>query len=252
MQTAPAYALDVLGDVNVSTTFKVAGTTVIDVSRIFYPAAITAGGGYSPSANQLAAFNGVPDDPSLSANCGAVMIGSNNQNIVLAIGAGTSSGSIWFQCKNRNNSGQSWDIALQPVGGHVGIGMSSVLGSITYNLQLGADSASKPTTSTWTVPSDSRLKRNVKDLVGGLDVITRLRPIEAEYNGAMGLPEGERILSFLAEEIREILPGTVKSHRGKLRETDTEETDILDFNIHEVLIHLVLAVKQLAQKERTN
>jgi hypothetical protein len=127
-------------------------------------------------------------------------------------------------------------------GGNVGIGNTNP----SYSLQIANDSAAKPTTNTWTVISDSRVKRNIKDLVGGLDIIKRLRPVEAEYNGLLDLPEGERILSFLAEEIREILPGTVKSHRGKLREADTEETDILDFNIHEVLIHLVLAVKQLA------
>jgi hypothetical protein len=117
-----------------------------------------------------------------------------------------------------------------------------------YALALTVDSAGKPSTNTWTIASDSRLKRNIKELVGGLDIIKRLRPIEAEYNGMHHLPEGHRITGFLAEEIRDILPGTVTSHRGKLREEDEEETEILDFNIHEVLIHLILAVKQLAAK----
>jgi hypothetical protein len=116
----------------------------------------------------------------------------------------------------------------------------------TKLIQLAADSAMKPSTTTWTVTSDARTKRNIKDLVGGLDIIRKLRPIEAEYNGLAGLPEGERVLGFLAQEIAAILPGTVGTHSAKLAETDTEDTEILDFNIHEVLIHLVLAVQQLA------
>ena len=128
--------------------------------------------------------------------------------------------------------------------GNVGIGTNAP----THQLQLSSDDAVKLTTTTWTTTSDSRIKRNIKDLVGGLDIIKRLRPIEAEYNGLCGTPEGQRVVSFLAEEIREVLPGTVKSTRGKLRKDDAEETDILNLNIHEVLMHLVLAVKQLALK----
>jgi len=100
--------------------------------------------------------------------------------------------------------------------------------------------------------SDARLKRNVRDLEGGLEVISKLRPTVSEYNGLYGLPEGQRVVSFLAQEIREILPFTVGSNRGRLHPDDPEETDILDFNMHEVLFHLVLAVKQLAAERRVN
>ena len=86
--------------------------------------------------------------------------------------------------------------------GSLGIGLTT---NTTYLLQLNTDSGAKPGTNTWTVASDSRLKRNVKELAGGLDVISRLRPVEAEYNGLGGMPEGMRIVGFLAEEIRNIL-----------------------------------------------
>jgi hypothetical protein len=125
-------------------------------------------------------------------------------------------------------------------------------GGSTYDLQLNNDSAGKPTTTTWINMSDARLKRNVRDLEGGLEVISKLRPTVSEYNGLYGLPEGQRVVSFLAQEIREILPFTVGSNRGRLHPDDPEETDILDFNMHEVLFHLVLAVKQLAAERRVN
>jgi hypothetical protein len=126
---------------------------------------------------------------------------------------------------------------------YIGIGIVSP----AYSLQLGLDSAAKPGTSTWAVVSDPRVKRNVQDLVGGLDVITRLRAVEAEYNGADGTPEGMRVVSFLADEVQAILPHCVGSHRGKL--ADGEETDVLDLNIHEILMHMLLAIQQLAKSK---
>lgn len=112
------------------------------------------------------------------------------------------------------------------------------IGNITpaHQLELQSDSAAKPSTNTWTVPSGAKVKRHVKDLKGGLEVINKLRPTEAEYNGKGKTPEGKRVVSLIAEEVREILPHTV-----------TEDSDgNLDFNIHEVIHHLILAVQQLS------
>ena len=128
-------------------------------------------------------------------------------------------------------------------GGNVGIGTIP-----SYQLHLSTDSAAKLTTTTWTVTSDARIKRNVQDLQGGLDIIAQLRPIEAEYNGLAGTPEGTRVVGFIAQELQAILPGTVDSHPGKLREEDLEEVEILGVNIHEVLMHAILAIKQLKAK----
>jgi len=127
--------------------------------------------------------------------------------------------------------------------GNVGIGMVP-----SYQLQLSTDAAVKPSGGSWTVPSDARLKQNIRDLEGGLAVIERLHVIEAEYNGLAGTPAGARVVGFLAHELREILPTAVGSVRGKLHPKDKEHTDILDMNLHEVLMHLILAVQQLARK----
>jgi hypothetical protein len=102
------------------------------------------------------------------------------------------------------------------------------------------------------VPSDIRLKRNIRDLTGGLAVIEKLHLIEAEYNGLGNMPEGLRVVGFLAHELREIVPHAVGSTRGKLKPDDAGETDILDMNIHEVLMHLILAVQQLNQRREKN
>jgi hypothetical protein len=99
-----------------------------------------------------------------------------------------------------------------------------------------------------TIASDARIKRNVRDLEGGLEVIGQLRPISAEFNGKGGTVEGQRLVSFIAQELAEVLPDAVTSHRGKLSPDDPDETDILQISTHECLMHLVLAVKQLTKR----
>ncbi|HEV8500433.1 MAG TPA: tail fiber domain-containing protein [Casimicrobiaceae bacterium] len=116
----------------------------------------------------------------------------------------------------------------------------------TYSLEIGTDLALKASTSTWQVASDLRLKRNVRNLKGGLDVIRRLRPVEAEYNGLAGTKDGQRVVSFIADEVRDVVPHAVGSSRRRLRKDDEDETDVLDLNIHEILMHAILAIQQLA------
>lgn len=143
-----------------------------------------------------------------------------------------------------NNAGGT--LHLNPMGGRVAIGLGAS-GVPSWTLQMGVDDAVKTASSTWGVSSDERTKRNVKPLCGGLEVIRQLRPIEAEFNGLGGTREGERVVSFLAQEVRDVLPHTVTSHRGALRAGE-EETDLLTFNLHEVLIHMVLAIQQLSDR----
>jgi hypothetical protein len=128
--------------------------------------------------------------------------------------------------------------------GGVGINQPSP----TYHLHMSVDSAAKPTTSTWTIASDRRLKQNIRPLEGGLPVISQLNPVEAEYNGLAETPRGQRIVSFLADELMKVLPATVSWHPAKLQPADGAETMVLDINIHEVLMHLVLAVQQISRR----
>jgi len=124
--------------------------------------------------------------------------------------------------------------------GNVGIGTTGP----SYQLTLSTDSAAKPSTNTWTIPSDIRAKRNVRPLSGGLDIIRALEVIEAEYNGEDATPKGKRVVSFDAAKVRALVPNAVTSHKGRI---GGQATDVLDLNIHEIMMHLILAVQQLAK-----
>jgi len=142
----------------------------------------------------------------------------------------------------------SWCVYVQGIRmvvtsvGNVGIGVTNP----GAQLDLSTDSARKLSTTTWATGSDFRIKQNIRNLEGGLSVINQLRPIEAELNGLGGTIAGTRTVSLIAQEAMRVLPHTVTVCRRKLYESDLEDTDLLDFNPHEILFHLILAVQQLA------
>jgi len=124
--------------------------------------------------------------------------------------------------------------------GNVGIGITPA-----YLLHLLSDSAGKPSTSTWTIVSDIRTKRNIRRFEGDIDIIRRLDPIVAEYNGKGGTPEGQRVVSFDAEKLSSLVPSCVTSVKTKLDPGDEQESDLLGVNIHELFFHLLRAAQQL-------
>jgi len=127
------------------------------------------------------------------------------------------------------------------------------VGNLTpsYNLHLAADSAAKPTTSSWTINSDARLKRNVEEVTDdSLAMLESLRWIRYELNGLAEMPEGAKGLGLMAHELREVMPEAVGTNRRKLRPGDDEETELLDISYHHVLIHAARAIAQLSARVR--
>jgi hypothetical protein len=209
---SPGYAVDVFGNINC-------------VSGYYY-----TNGGIANDSTATPVSLSAGSDPTL---------GPLSMHVFLNPSATGANRWCGIDC---GDNGAYRPVVLCPSGGNVGIRLTNP----THTLQLATDDAAKLTTSSWTIASDARMKKNVQDLEGGLDVISQLRPVVAEYNGVDNTPDGGRVVSFIAQEVAKILPACVTSHKGKLSE-DGEETDLYDLNIHEILMHLVLAVKQLAE-----
>lgn len=135
-------------------------------------------------------------------------------------------------------------LAIQAGGGNVGIGLSNP----SYRLQLAADSAAKPTTNTWTIASDARIKTNIKPYAKGLSDICKVQPIEYDYNGKGGLPAGPGGISIIAQDLQPIFPECVGTYKAKLNEDDEEDTDILNYNGHAITFALINSIKELNAK----
>lgn len=167
-----------------------------------------------------------------------------------------------------HNSGYGGNIVFQLWGGKVGIGKNSP----DYKLELSSDSAGKPSTNTWTITSDARLKKDIQPYAKGLSAILQINPVAYKYNGKGGIGHSRNkkkdwitnqevevdivdtdLLSktnvgVIAQDIQAIVPETVSSHKGKLNADDVVETDILDFNSHALTFILINAVKELNAK----
>lgn len=108
-------------------------------------------------------------------------------------------------------------------------------GNNTFTLQIGT-------------ASDLQLKRNVETLSGGLALIAQLRPISAEWNGLANTREGERLVSVVAQELREVIPDAVAPYRTKLRPEDEDDVELLSVDPMAIIAHLILSIQQLNQR----
>lgn len=125
--------------------------------------------------------------------------------------------------------------------GNVGVGMSP-----SFQFQLSTDSAAKPSTSTWTVASDHRLKQNVEEVTDdSTAILGMLRWVRYQYNGLAGTPKGATGIGLIAQEVRPHLPEAVRAVKGKLGPADKEETELLGLDYHAILVHCARAIQQI-------
>ena len=168
-----------------------------------------------------------------------------------AIDCGLSNASpfgAWIQTSNVLTLATTYPLLLNPNGGNVGIGLSNP----TSQLQLSTDSAAKPSTNTWTIVSDARLKTVLGDYEKGLDAICALRPVRYEYNGLGGMvADGKEHISIVAQEAVEAFPECIGTFQGKLHEGDEEDTELLNYNGHAVTFALINAIKELRARIET-
>ena len=116
----------------------------------------------------------------------------------------------------------------------------------SYQLQLSTDSAAKPSTNTWTIASDARIKTETGEYTKGLDAVCALRPVTYKYNGAAGFEvNGKENISIIAQEAIEHFPECVGTFEALLKSTDKTPTELYNWNGHALTFALVNAVKEL-------
>ncbi len=121
--------------------------------------------------------------------------------------------------------------------GRVGIGVTEP----SYQLQLSLDSAAKPGTNTWTVPSDIRLKDIKGEYEKGLEEILLLNPIVYRYkdNNPLNIEQtGKDAVGFSAQDVKKVFPEAVKIN----------DQGYLLLDIHSILIAQINAIKSLNDK----
>lgn len=192
----------------------------------------------------------VQDSGTLASNGGAVLFGASQGYFgglksVLRDGAPNTMGDLIFLLRKAVADTSLSEIMRITMEGRLGLGVSSP----TYLLQLGSDSAAKPSTSTWTVASDGRVKRNVQTMTDdSLAKIRALRFVEYDYNGLGGMPDGQHGMGVVAQEAQAVMPEMVRPFTAKLHPSDASTTDILGTDWHAALIHCARSIQQLATR----
>ncbi len=134
-----------------------------------------------------------------------------------------------------------------------------------YSFKVGLDSAAKPTSNTWTIDSDRRMKKDIAPFTDGLNVLKQINPIKYRYNGLYGTPLDEEGVGVIAQDVETLLPRSVKrtihqkmkpnpsfnprQSRGPNNRVDLPDgpaTEVLGFNSHELQYLSLNAIKALA------
>jgi len=88
--------------------------------------------------------------------------------------------------------------------------------------------------------SDIRLKTNIEEIVGAMDLIRNLKGRTYNWKNGEELPDGERrVIGMIAQEVQKVLPDTVY---------EDPITGILSVSYTEILPVLVEAFKELASR----
>lgn len=135
---------------------------------------------------------------------------------------------------------------------HVATGIGVALGGAPgAQIQLGSDSAVKPSTNTWQVASDIRVKHEdrIHDYDAGLEQILALRPVHYWTNGLYGtddMPEDSTpAIGFVADEVEKVCPEMVGSIEAFRTDQATRPAQIKTVNTHALPIMTVNAIKEL-------
>lgn len=115
---------------------------------------------------------------------------------------------------------------------------------LSGGLILAGSTAQKATGTTWSNPSDQRLKDNIRDYTKGTTELMQVRVREWEYNGKGGTTEGMKGLGVVADEVMTVLPDTVETYNAKLNADDEEDTEIKKFDATEITWLLVKTVQE--------
>ncbi len=88
--------------------------------------------------------------------------------------------------------------------------------------------ASKPGGGTWDVPSDARLKQNIKPYSDGLQQLLKISPVSFQYNQLSGYNTGKEYIGVVAQELDPIAPYMVaKDDKGFLKVDNSSMTYML-------------------------
>jgi hypothetical protein len=180
---------------------------------------------------------------------GALMLGNDHGahaviKSMLVSGGPPANGDLGFFIRKSSTSLLDLVMCIKAGTGNIGIGTASPGWLLTV-----AGSAAKPGGGSWVDSnSDEATKENITPFTDGLDVLRKIQPYEYDHNGLGGSPKGFHHIGLLANRIEPHAPYCVQRRKGKLRESDAQETVLRSFDQTPLMYVLINAVRELDRR----
>jgi len=186
---------------------------------------VNVGIGTTVPVTRLQIANGM--DATLGATSGFLVLGQTTSTSIVIDDN---------EIMSRNNGGIS-TLYLQADGGGVRIG-----GNIptTHQLEVATNDAFKTGSANWIIPSDTRLKKDIKPFTDGLDLVRKINPIWFRYNGMNGITDTARFAGIIAQEIQKIAPYMINTIKSATRDGES----YLSYDANAMTYILINAVKE--------
>jgi len=250
---------------SVSSTGTWNGTTAVNRGLV-----VEATGG---TANYNAIFKGVAGigvntvTPNSWTGYGSITLnGSSGAELDFQINGVNKAAMYNFSGAQETFSFYSWVLAQEMItcdlnNNRIGIGNQFP----SYQLQLSADSAAKPTSNSWTISSDARLKTVTGLWARGLNEINLLVPKRYRLNGSYGsVDDGKEHVSVIAQEAQTIIPEMINTYTwtptkqqtiiardgtertAQVVDTDSVPVELFNLDTNALQWTLVNAIKELS------
>ena len=227
---------------------------------------------------QGAQTGGVPQTSGTTQTYGVLRLKGTTFTSVLDFG--TNGGTYnWIQATDSANLATNYDLAIQPNGGNLLVGtttvgpgynnsttgsnissdgtlyssktgnITTVVNNNTSGNQLvaycyqgtikGSVTLNGTTGVLYNVTSDYRLKENVQPMTTGLATVCALKPVTYDWIGVNEKGEG-----FIAHELQEVIPLAVTGEKDAVNENGSIKSQGVDYS--KVVVHLVAAIQELS------
>jgi hypothetical protein len=200
------------------------------------------GGTYNANAallsNTTGSYNSAFGEGALSANTTA----SNNTAVGYQAGSNITTGSYNVYIGNAISASSATSQAEIVIAGSTG---TTGKGTSTGYINAGGGGVYQGNNSaTWSITSDSRLKKNIVNNNEGLGIVSQIQVRNFEYrtkDEVTELPQNQAVtksgvqLGVIAQELQQVCPDCVTE----------QSTGVLSVNTDEIFWHLVNAVKEL-------